>query len=173
MAQVLELAGNRAHSLHHVLPALDPPTYNLYMISLMLKEYERVGGVDALESRAIRRAATIYGAVGDTNGFYVSAVGPSCRSRMSAPLRIHTPSGEPNEALEAKLIAEAAADGIEQLFLHPLLPGLRVTMYNALPGEGVAKVAECMSKLYERSHAHGGGEGGLPTSDLSYQRAAY
>ena len=141
-----------------------PPTYNLYMISLMLKEYERMGGIDILEARAIRRAGVIYDAVDSTGGFYRNSVDSSCRSRMNVPFRICTESGEPHAALEAKFIEDAAAEGIEQLFLHPLFPGLRVTMYNALPDDAVTKVAEYMYTFFERNHALG--------QDQDYERVA-
>jgi len=138
------------------LPSLynTPPTHNIYMTSLVLKEYVEMGGLETIERRAIARAGQIYGAIDSSNGFYRNSVAADCRSRMNVPFRIVGQDGEVNEELEAKFIAEAFEIGIEQLFAHPLFPGLRVTMYNALPDSHVAKTSEFMHQFFERYGQH-------------------
>ena len=134
------------------LPSLynTPPTYNIYMTSQVLKEYVEMGGLEVIERNAIARAGQIYGAIDASNGFYRNAVAADCRSRMNVPFRIVGEDGTVNDALEAKFIEEAFEIGIEQLFAHPLFPGLRVTMYNALPDCHVAKTSEFMHQFFER-----------------------
>jgi len=134
------------------LPSLynTPPTYNIYMTSQVLKEYVDMGGLEVIERKAIARAGHIYGAIDASNGFYKNSVAADCRSRMNVPFRITGQDGAVNDELEAKFIEEAFKIGIEQLFAHPLFPGLRVTMYNALPDAHVAKTAEFMHQFFER-----------------------
>lgn len=142
------------------LPSLynTPPTYNIFMTSLVLKEYIAMGGLEVIERRAVARAAQVYGTIDSSNGFYKNAVDKDCRSRMNVPFRIVNYDGTPNDILEAKFIEEALAMGIEQLFAHPLFPGLRITMYNALPDEHVATTTDFMHGFFERYGQHREGE---------------
>lgn len=125
-----------------------PPTYNFYMNSLVFKEYADMGGLEVIEQRAIQRAASIYDMIDNSGGMYVNNVQSEARSRMNVPFRIVDRFGTPDSVLEAKFIAEAEVKGIQQLFAHPLFPGLRVTMYNALPQEHVAITAEFMHEFF-------------------------
>lgn len=65
-----------------------PPTYNIYLFSLVWKQMLEEGGVPNFEKRAIYRASRIYSIIDNSNGFYVNNVQPSDRSRMSIIFRI-------------------------------------------------------------------------------------
>ena len=73
---------------------------------------------------------------------------PPSIARMNVPFRIR--GGD--EALEAKFMAEGSAVGIEQLFCHPLYPGLRITMYNGLPDSAVDRVVDFMAAFCAKHH---------------------
>jgi len=133
-----------------------PPTYNIYMASLVLKEYEKMGGLETIEANAARRAGLIYDIIDRSGGLYTNQVNPVARSRMSMPFRVLGGSGE----LEDKFIAAGKAQGITELFAHPLFPGLRITAYNGLTDDAVDQVATLMeSFLHDHRHlVHTDGE---------------
>ena len=122
-----------------------PPTFNIYMHSLVLKKLVRMGGMSALEVRATTRADSIYAIIDASEGFYVNTVRRDFRSRMNVPMRIGGSSGsEPRRDLEEKFTAEAKKAGLLQLFGHKVKGGLRVTLYNGVNDDSVGLVAQFM-----------------------------
>jgi len=129
-----------------------PPTYNLYMNSLVLEEYAKMGGLSELCRRNETRAQMVYDVIDASGGFYYNGVDPRVRSRMNMPFRI---AYGRDPTLEEAFCAEAAESGIEQLFCHPLFPGLRVTLYNGLPDCTTSRLTEFMHNFSERHKARG------------------
>ncbi|MFN7196845.1 MAG: 3-phosphoserine/phosphohydroxythreonine transaminase, partial [Hylemonella sp.] len=106
---------------------------------------KRQGGVAAMEARAIARARLLYDCI-DGSAFYVNRVHPSCRSRMNVPFFLRDESR--NEAF----LAGARAAGLLQLKGHKSVGGMRASLYNAMPIEGVQALVDYMRE-FERTQA--------------------
>ena len=128
-----------------------PPTYILYLINLTCEHIKKTfGSLKGVEAKAIERANRVYSTIDNSDGFYRNLVDLTYRSRMNATFRIIT-NGEGDRGLEAKFVKEANASGLEQLFGHPLMGGLRITLYNAIHDESVDAVIKFMKDFAERN----------------------
>ncbi len=107
-----------------------PPTYAIYMAGLTFQWLKRQGGVAAMEARNIAKAKLLYDFL-DQSPFYENRVAPECRSRMNIPFFLKDESR--NEAF----LAGAQARGLLQLKGHKSVGGMRASLYNAIPIEGV------------------------------------
>ncbi|NIM40625.1 MAG: 3-phosphoserine/phosphohydroxythreonine transaminase [Hydrogenophaga sp.] len=107
-----------------------PPTYAIYMAGLTFQWLKRQGGVAAMEARNIAKAKLLYDFL-DQSPFYENRVAPECRSRMNIPFFLKDESR--NEAF----LAGAQARGLLQLKGHKSVGGMRASIYNAIPIEGV------------------------------------
>jgi phosphoserine aminotransferase len=121
-----------------------PPTYNWYLLGLILEWLKGEGGLAAIEARNIRKAQKLYDLI-DASTFYSSPVEPAYRSRMNVPFRLA------NADLEKPLLAEAKAAGLVNLEGHRSVGGLRASIYNALPEAGVDALVSFLSE-FERKH---------------------
>lgn len=123
-----------------------PPTFLIYMVSLVLKENIEQGGLIGLEARAIRRSERIYDIIERSGGFYeLKCKDVEHRSRMNIPFRIGGNGG--NSEVEDEFCHEAEKQGLLQLFCHPLFPGCRITLYNGIPDTAVEALAEYMEEF--------------------------
>ncbi len=122
-----------------------PPTYAIYMAGLTFQWLKRQGGVGAMEQRNIAKAALLYDFI-DGSSFYVNKVQPSCRSRMNVPFFLRDESR--NEAF----LAGAQARGLLQLKGHKSVGGMRASLYNAMPMEGVQALVAYMRE-FEKEQA--------------------
>jgi phosphoserine aminotransferase len=122
-----------------------PPTFGIYMAGLVLQWLLRQGGVAAMEQRNIAKAQALYAAI-DASALFYNPVEPACRSRMNVPFFLRTP-----ERTDA-FLASAAAAGLLQLKGHKSLGGLRASLYNAMPMEGVQTLISLMRE-FERTQA--------------------
>lgn len=113
-----------------------PPCFSIYVMMLvsrwLLKE-----GVENVYKRNVRKAAKLYAAI-DSNGFYRGTAVPECRSDMNVTFRL------PSEELEAKFIKEAEARRMIGLKGHRSVGGLRASIYNAFPEEGISALISFM-----------------------------
>lgn len=124
-----------------------PPTYILYLINLTLEHMKsEFGTLENIEKRCIKRAGMVYDLIDNSDGFYVNNVDPTYRSRMNCVFRIK----EGDRKLEDLFTKESAAQGLEQLFGHPLMGGNRITLYNAIHDESVDKVVKFMKDFMEK-----------------------
>jgi phosphoserine aminotransferase len=121
-----------------------PPTYSIYMAGLVLQWIKRQGGIAAIEGRNIAKANMLYAAI-DASGFYTNKVAPQCRSRMNIPFYIHS------ETLNEPFLTGAKAAGLLQLKGHQSVGGMRASLYNAMPLEGVSALVAYMQE-FERRH---------------------
>jgi phosphoserine aminotransferase len=121
-----------------------PPTYSIYMAGLVLQWIQRQGGIAAMEARNIRKASMLYDAI-DASGFYSNKVAQDCRSRMNIPFYLH------NEQLNDAFLAGAKNSGLLQLKGHKSVGGMRASLYNAMPLEGVSALVAYMQE-FERTH---------------------
>jgi len=121
-----------------------PPTYAIYIAGLVFKWLKRNGGVAAIEAENIRKAQAIYGFL-DTSEFYLSPVHGPVRSRMNVPFFLK------EESLNAEFLAQAEACRLMHLRGHKSVGGMRASIYNAVPLEGVQALITFMQE-FERQY---------------------
>lgn len=121
-----------------------PPTYSVYLVMLVTRWALAQGGVEALEKRNEAKAAKLYAAI-DRSGFYRGAAMKEHRSTMNVTFNLPTPE------LEAKFAKEAAAQGLSGLKGHRSVGGIRASIYNAFPEEGVDALVDFMAE-FERKN---------------------
>jgi len=122
-----------------------PPTYAIYMTGLMLEWIDQQGGVRALESRNKEKASLLYSAL-DVSRFYQTRVEQSVRSRMNIPFYL------PDERLYEPFLKGAQERGLISLKGHKAVGGLRASLYNAMPLEGVKALIAWLTE-FEKEHA--------------------
>jgi phosphoserine aminotransferase len=120
-----------------------PPTYAWYLAGLVLKWLKDLGGLDAMAVINERKAEALYEAI-DGSDFYNNPVDPACRSWMNVPFTLANPE------LDATFLAEAKREGLLTLKGHRSVGGMRASIYNAMPEEGVNALIGFM-KEFERA----------------------
>ncbi len=121
-----------------------PPTYAIYIAGLVFKWLKQQGGLAAIEKLNIAKAQALYGYF-DQSDFYTLPVERSARSRMNVPFFLADAS------LDAQFLQGAAAHSLMQLKGHKSVGGMRASIYNAMPLEGVMALIDFL-KDFERSH---------------------
>jgi phosphoserine aminotransferase len=127
-----------------------PPTYAIYMAGLTFQWLKRqtdgaLRGVAAMEARNIAKADLLYGYI-DQSAFYVNKVAANCRSRMNVPFFLR------DETRNDAFLAGAKAAGLLQLKGHKSVGGMRASIYNAMPIEGVQALVAYM-RQFEQTQA--------------------
>lgn len=122
-----------------------PPTYAIYMAGLIFQWLKKLGGVPAIEARNMTKARLLYEAI-DSSQFYVNRVAKDCRSRMNVPFFLR------DESRNDAFLAGAKAAGLLQLKGHKSVGGMRASIYNAMPLEGVQTLVEYMRE-FERTQS--------------------
>jgi len=123
------------------------PTFPIYVSALVLDWIEQQGGVSVIEQKNAEKAKTLYGLLDQSGGFYTSPVEVSSRSVMNVVFRIK--AGD--EALESQFVKEAEAAGLKGLKGHRSVGGLRASIYNAQPLEGVLALAQFMKDFAKKN----------------------
>ena len=121
-----------------------PPTYAIYIAGLVFEWLIAQGGVPAIEARNIAKAKLLYDCL-DASDFYVSPVRKEDRSRMNVPFKLR------DDSLDAAFLKGAGERGMVQLKGHRSVGGMRASIYNAMPLEGVQALVAYMRE-FERSH---------------------
>lgn len=114
------------------------PTYSVYILKLVLEHMKAIGGIAAIEKENVAKGETLYGAFDTMSDFYRSPIRKDSRSLMNVVFRL------PTEELEKQFIAEAAEAGMGGLKGHRSVGGVRASIYNAMPLEGVKALTEFM-----------------------------
>ena len=122
-----------------------PPTYAIYMAGLIFKWLKRQGGIAAMEARNIAKANLLYNALDQSSLFY-NKVQADCRSRMNIPFYLR------DESLNDSFLAGAKAANLLQLKGHKSVGGMRASIYNAMPIEGVQALVDYLHE-FERTRA--------------------
>ncbi len=117
-----------------------PPTYNWYLLGLMLEWIKEQGGISTIEVRNIRKADKLYTAI-DASSFYSNPVEPPARSRMNVPFLLAKTD------LEKPFLAQAKWQGLVNLEGHRSVGGLRASLYNAMSEEGVDALVAFMQEF--------------------------
>jgi phosphoserine aminotransferase len=121
-----------------------PPTYSIYIAGLVFKWLKKQGGIAAMEQRNIAKAELLYGAI-DHSHLYQNKVAINCRSRMNVPFFLR------NESLNEAFLVGAKENGLLQLKGHKAVGGMRASIYNAMPLEGVQALVNYM-QTFEKAH---------------------
>jgi phosphoserine aminotransferase len=114
-----------------------PPTFNVYMVNLVLEWIQEKGGLEYFKSFNKEKADLLYDEI-DRDDFYRGAVEKDSRSLMNATFRL------PSEELEAKFLTEAEEQNLYTLKGHRSVGGIRASMYNACPMESVEALVDFM-----------------------------
>ena len=117
-----------------------PPTYAIYIAGLVFARLKAAGGLAAAQQRNVEKAAVLYDYL-DSTDFYRSPVEPADRSLMNVPFTLVDP------VLDADFLAGAAERGMVQLKGHRSVGGMRASIYNAMPIEGVRALTTYMSEF--------------------------
>ncbi len=112
-----------------------PPCWCIYMLGLNLEYLETLGGVEGMEKIKGSKAAMLYDCI-DSSRLFTCAVEKGSRSDMNVSFR------SASEELDAKFVAEATAAGFTNLKGHRSVGGMRASIYNAMPVEGVEKLVD-------------------------------
>ena len=121
-----------------------PPTFGWYMAGLVFRWLQKLGGLAAMGERNQRKAGELYAAI-DGSGFYSNPVPPRFRSIMNVPFTLAKPE------LDKTFLAEASRAGLANLEGHRSVGGMRASIYNAMPPEGVSALVSFMQE-FERRH---------------------
>jgi len=105
---------------------------------LVFERLLKLGGLEAMAERNQQKAAKIYGAIAASNGFYTCPVAPAVRSLMNIPFTMATPE------LEKAFLKICEQRGLVQLKGHRSVGGIRASVYNAMPTEGVDALVAVM-----------------------------
>ena len=119
-----------------------PPTYSWYMSGLALKWIKEQGGLEAMDKMRHRRSDSLYRMI-DGSDFYKNAIEAKYRSKMNVPFTLN------DDSLNEKFVSEARDHGLLALEGHRSVGGMRASMYNAMPEEGVDALITFM-KEFER-----------------------
>ena len=126
-----------------------PPCYGIYIIGLVLEWLKALGGVEAIGKINQSKAALLYDYLDASKTFY-SPVEKKCRSLMNIPFVPRETDPERKAAIEKRFVSEAAASGLVNLAGHRLVGGMRASIYNAMPPEGVKALIAFMEQ-FEKS----------------------
>jgi phosphoserine aminotransferase len=125
----------KARSLYNT-----PPTFAVYVAGLVFQWLLENGGLAAAEKRNIAKAKLLYDFI-DRSDFYFNPVNKADRSRMNVPFRLADPP------LEADFLAGAAKNDLVELKGHRSVGGMRASLYNAMPIEGVQALVDYMTEF--------------------------
>jgi phosphoserine aminotransferase len=121
-----------------------PPTFAWYVAGLVFQWLKSQGGLAGIGRRNEQKAARLYAAI-DGSGFYRNPVAVPCRSIMNVPFTLA------KSELDAQFLKEAEAAGLTNLAGHRSVGGMRASIYNAMPPEGVDALIAFMRE-FERRH---------------------
>jgi phosphoserine aminotransferase len=121
-----------------------PNTWGIYILDLVCKWAKAQGGLEAIYQRNQEKARKIYDVI-DSTDFYRGHAAPDSRSNMNVTFRL------PSEELEKKFTTEATAQGLDGLKGHRSVGGIRASIYNAFPIEGVEALTQFM-RDFERTN---------------------
>ena len=121
-----------------------PPTYSIYIAGLVFEWLLAQGGVEAIEKVNIAKANLLYDYLDQTD-FYYNPIQPAYRSRMNIPFRLR------NEDLNEAFLKAADLRGLLQLKGHRSVGGMRASIYNAMPIEGVQALVSFMQEFENKN----------------------
>jgi phosphoserine aminotransferase len=121
-----------------------PPTYAWYLAGLVFQWLKDLGGVKAIAKINQAKAALLYQAIDDSD-FYQNIIDTEYRSKMNVPFWLK------KDSLNEKFLVESEAAGLTALQGHRMVGGMRASIYNAMPFEGVQALVEFMQQFEKRN----------------------
>jgi phosphoserine aminotransferase len=122
------------------------PTFPIYVLMLVTKWLlTDIGGLDKMQARNREKAKWLYDAIDASGGFYTGHAQPDCRSMMNVTFRL------PSDELTEKFVKGAKERGLSDLKGHRSVGGIRASIYNAMPTEGVAKLRDYMDEFRKQN----------------------
>ena len=121
-----------------------PPTFAWYLAGLVFKWLKEQGGVEAMAKLNLAKSQLLYSCI-DDSGFYTNNVAPQYRSRMNVTFHLA------NAELDKQFLAEAEVAGLKALKGHRIVGGMRASIYNAMPIEGVQALVNFMQDFAQRN----------------------
>jgi phosphoserine aminotransferase len=121
-----------------------PPVFAIYIMGLVMKWLLSIGGLPAIHTINERKAAKLYAEI-DRTGFYKGHAQKACRSLMNVTFRL------PGEELEAAFAKDANAAGFDGLKGHRSVGGMRASIYNAFPEDGIDALVQFMREFERRN----------------------
>ncbi|MCH8921779.1 MAG: 3-phosphoserine/phosphohydroxythreonine transaminase [Planctomycetes bacterium] len=122
------------------------PTFAIYLVNLVAKWLlDEIGGLAAMETQNRRKAKMLYDVLDESGGFYQGHARAQDRSLMNVTFRL------PDEDLDQQFLAEAESQQLDALKGHRSVGGVRASIYNAMPVEGVEKLAEFMKQFQQKA----------------------
>jgi len=116
-----------------------PPVFAVYILGLVCRWIrDEMGGLEGMAAHNAAKARIVYDVLDSSGGFFSGHARPECRSDMNVTFRL------PNEILEKEFLAQAAARGLVDLKGHRSVGGIRASIYNAMPVEGVEALRDHM-----------------------------
>ena len=122
-----------------------PPTFAWYLAGLVFKWMKAEGGMPVFAERNRRKAELLYGAIDGSGGYYRNPVDVSARSWMNVPFTLH------DAALDEAFLKQSQAAGLLSLKGHRAVGGMRASIYNAMPLEGVQALVDFMRDFAKRN----------------------
>ena len=117
-----------------------PPAYGIYICGKVFKWLKKMGGLEVMKERNEKKAKLLYDYL-DESKLFIGTAQKRDRSRMNVTFV----TGDPE--LDAKFVKEAAAQGLVNLKGHRIVGGMRASIYNAMPMEGVKKLVDFMKQF--------------------------
>ena len=121
-----------------------PPTLSWYIVGLVLKWLKAQGGAEAIGRQNALKSELLYSSIDGSGGYYRNHVEVASRSRMNVPFVL------PDAALDKPFLKAAEAAGLLGLKGHRALGGMRASIYNAMPLEGVRALVDFMADFRKR-----------------------
>ncbi len=121
-----------------------PPTFAIYMAGLVFQWLKKNGGIGAMEKINIAKANLLYAAIDASSGFYHCPVDQADRSRMNVPFTLKDAN------LDGEFLKQAGERGLLQLKGHRSVGGMRASIYNAMPLEGVQALVDFMNEFAQQ-----------------------
>ncbi len=122
-----------------------PNTWGIYIINLVCEHIKKHGGLNEMERKNEEKAAILYAAIDQSDGFYRGHADQAARSTMNVTFRL------PTEDLEKQFASEATAQGLDGLKGHRSVGGIRASIYNAFPKEGVEALVDFMKNFSQKN----------------------
>jgi phosphoserine aminotransferase len=120
-----------------------PPCFTIYLCELVLERLKKLGGIAFIENLNRKKAKMIYDIIDNSNGFYKGVAKKESRSLMNVTFNLATPE------LEAKCVEEGKNKGLIGLKGHRDVGGMRASIYNAMPIEGVEALCNFLREFQE------------------------
>jgi phosphoserine aminotransferase len=122
-----------------------PPTFAIYLMKLVLEWLkDEIGGLDKMHELNRQKAQLLYDVIDGSGGFYRGHAQPACRSLMNVTFRL------PSEELEKAFVKEGEDRNLDGLKGHRSVGGIRASIYNAMPLEGVEQLAAFMREFKDK-----------------------